>query len=867
MAALAGVGGLPSFPGGGAGNPQGGQAAGGSPADVAAMSGDNPQKLSPEQAYFSTGNVNKQDQDTLVNIITEYRNSWAQDRLERMRQWMENVFYWKGIQVIRWDTATNCWYDALAWARSQNSDSGEDTDLERWINPLVLMFCNVFTGTMSRAVPKTVIKPANADPSLKDTVTAKAAVEAIRIIERKNKMRQMVRSMFEILFLFGTYFRYTRAVIDGNAYGYDEEPEFVDIEIQMPARYKCPGCGTETPAAKAQQPGAGVKCPGCGNFMGQESYYAAGEGNRTSLKMAGVKKVPRCGVKWTLHSPLEIDTDPKAKGDRPLSKVPILAKDAEIDLGEARRMCPAMYEQIQAGAEVSTTANASMEKLARLDAVSAMGGMTADNSLMNPTFSEVWMNPMAYHKTGDRAFAQRMEAAFPDGLKISSIGAVVVDIRAANLEKEWSVCSLFANQGIFCNALANIAVSFNARFNRVMWVLDDWATRAALGLNFVDAARVDTEKMSGKSVVAGTLTSVPMRVNGEPRPMSEMLAHFELPVNPALWNYPGMLMTFCELIIGIPRQMSGQGTQHDVETLGGQQLQLDRAATTLKPYWEDVQDEHACASQNAIECLQALMKSGAVTKIWDVIESRGGAFQNNEVDWTRMQGQVEFSVDEDQNLPVSPDELRNAIQAMFEALQENNPAAAEWFSIPANQDLALSSMLPGSVLPDEAQRLKTEADIQTIVEQGLQVTLNPDGSRGAELPVHPDKVENFGSAKEVVSRYMLEHFELRTEKPMAWMALGQYWDELDDMDMQVAAKTAQRQLQVRQAGSPPPDKPDPGTQQTVAELHQLATQMADRLGQLAMLDPMATKGTASAQVSAANDVVGAAIKASAAMSK
>ena len=214
---------------------------------------------------------------------------------------------------------------------------------------------------------------------------------------------------------------------------------------------------------------------------------------------------------------------------------------------------------------------------------------------------------------------------------------------------------------------------------------------------------------------------IPMRVNGEPRPMGEVFAHFDLPINPALWDYPHMLMTFCELIIGIPRQMSGNGTQKDVETLGGQQTQLDRAATVLKPYWENVQDEHAMASQNAIECLQALMKTGAVKQIREVVESRGGAFQNKEVKWDQMQGNVEFQVDESQGiLPVSPDELRTAIQAMFEELSKNNPAAAEWFAVPANQDLALSTMLPGSVLPDEAQRLKTEADIQTIIEMGAR---------------------------------------------------------------------------------------------------------------------------------------------------
>lgn len=828
--------------------------------NVASVSGQNPQTQSPESAYFSTGSVTEEDQKTLVEIISDYRSSWAQDRLERIRQWMENVFYWKGIQVIRWNNSTNCWYDALAWSRSQNSDSGEDTDLERWINPLVLMFCNVFTGTMSRAVPKTVVKPQNADPKLKDTVTAKAAVEAIRIIERKNKMPGMVRSFFEMLFLFGTYFRQTHAVIDGDLFGYDEVVTFEDIEIQMPARYKCPNCGTESPVSPTADDTSvrnGMECPGCGNFLGQESFYGAGEGNRRSLKQVGIKKVPRAGVKWSLHSPLEIDMDPKAKGKDALKQTAILCKDVEIDVGEARRMFPALYDQIQAGAETSTTPNASVEKLSRLDAVSAMGGMTADNSLMNPTYSEVNMNPMAYHKKGDRAFAQRMEAAFPDGLKLTMVGEKVVDIRAANLQKEWTVCSLYANQGVYCSALANTAVSFNARFNRVMWILDDWASRAALGLNVADASRIDSEKMSGKPTPAGTIVPIPMRINGEPRPITEVLAHYDLPINPALWGYPQMLMTFLEMMIGVPRQMAGQGTQHDVETLGGQQLQLDRAATTLKPYWENVQDEHAAASQNAFECLQALMKAGAITKLTDVIRDRSDAFKNVEVDWTAVAGNVEFEVDPDQELPVSPDLLRSAIETIFGQLAENNPAAAEWFNVPANQNLALSVMLPGSVLPNEAQELKTLSDIQTILDQGPQVVMNPDGSRGTELPVHPSKMENFPVAKQVLTRYTLQHFELRIENPMGWLMLNQYYDELDQQDMQVAATAAQRQMKVHQAGIPP-KQPDPMQQQLQQEFQQLMQQAGPaivRLAQIAQMDPALTKGTASAQVSAAKEMV------------
>lgn len=833
------------------GNPSGGQRDGGSTQNVAVTNTENPSTFSPaDEGHFSTSGVSEKDQKHMVDIIADYRNNWSADRLERLRTWMENVFYWKGIQVIRWDSSSNCYYDALAYSRNNDTDDGEDTDLQRWINPLVLMFCNVFTATMSRAVPEPIIKPRNADPNLKDIITAKAAVEAIRIIRQQNQYRKLNRSIYEMLFLFGCYFRYTRPVIDGKMFGYDEEPVFEDMQIQTGPSFRCPKCGTETPASDPQ----GMECPSCGAFMGQESYYAAGEGDRTSLKQSGMNKIPRAGVKQTLHSPLEIDCAPTAKGDNPLLMTPILCKETEIDYGEACMMFPNMRGQIEPGAESGTSESASVEKLARQNAVSAMGGMTADSTQTNPTYSETWMRPMSYYRLKDWDFGDRMRKQFPDGLKISMVGPIVVDIRAAVLENEWSHAALYTGQGIYCNALATTAVSFNARFNRVMWILDDWAARASTGLNVADAARIDTEKMSGKPVPAGTIIPIPMRINGEPRPLAECFAHFDLPINPALWNYPQMIMTFCELILGIPRQLSGQGTQDDVETLGGQQLQLARAATTLKPYFENVKDEDAAADQNAIECLKALMKTGAVKEITDVVESNGGAFQNKTIDFAAMEGNVQISADEDQDLPVSPEELRTAVQTMFTELTKGNPAAVAWFDVPANQDMAQSAMVPGSVIPDEAQRLKTENDIQTIIEQGPQVIMNQDGSQGVGLPVHPDKWENFPIAKSILQRKMLENYQWRLEKPMPFMMLGQFYDEMLAMEQSVAQEANARQLKVSQAGSPPPPQPDPMLQSELQQLLQAAQPTLLRLSQLVQLDPMLTGG-AKDQIAAGKEIL------------
>jgi hypothetical protein len=840
------------------GDPQGGQETGGTPQNVAETSWQNPSQASPEDdSYFSTQGVSDDDQKMLKDIITDYRSNWMQDRIERLAQWMANLLYWKGVQVLGWDASSNCWYDALSWARNNSQESGEDTDLERWINPLVLMFCNVFTATMSQGIPKPVIKPENANPELQDIVTAKASKEAIDIIRSKNEFTKIIFSIYELLFLFGSYFRYTRAVIDGKMFGYEERQQFADMEIQTGPHFTCPNCGTESPAESPD----GMNCPSCGAFMGQESYYAAGEGSRTSLKSAGTQKIPKAGVKWSLHSPLEIDCDPKCKGTHPLRQTAILAKDCEIDFSEACTMFPKFRDRIKPGAGSPTTPNADLERINRIMAISALGGITADNEMVNPTYSEVWVQPWAYAKKKDWDFADRMRAKFPEGLKISMVGEEVVDIRAAVLEKEWSHCALYANQGVYCAALANTAVSFNARFNRTMWILDDWAARAALGLNLANASMVDTEKMSGKPVPAGTLTPVPMKINGQNIPMEQIVAHYELPINAALWNYPMMLMTFAELILGIPRQLGGQGTQDDVETLGGQQLQLARSLTTLKPYFKNVKNESAEADQNAIECLQNLMKVGAVKEIQDVIESKGGAFQNQTVKWDQMTGNVRISADEDQELPASPEELRTAVQMMFQELTKGNPAAAKWFDVPANQDQALSSMVPDSVNPTEAQRLKTEADIQTIVDQGVQVSLNPDGSQGTQLPVQPEAWEDYSVAKEIVQRYMLENYQLRTEKPDRWQALSQYYSQLKQSEMQVGQEQAQRQLAVTTAGQPKPPAPDPAIQSEFQQQLQAAQLAIQTLVRIAQVDPVLTGGQMKDQVAASKEVIDSTVNA------
>lgn len=824
---------------------------------VSATSTENPM-VQPAEEQWMQLDLSEEDIQATVKIIGMYRNQWAVDRLERMRVWMKNNLMYRGIQVLDWHAESGTWVDSLAWYQGSNKvRDGETTNLERFIHPITLMLGQTFIGNMSREVPLTVVRPQDAR-ILADLTTAEAAQDAIGIIERRNRIRQMVRGEFEFLYLYGTYFKYTRGVLDGRWSGYDSQPVIGEILVPNPARMRCMNCGKATPAEQIEDPEDGQlpKCPQCGSGMGPESFEEGGA-PRPALGVIGFEKVPKAMVKQTIHSPLEIDADPQAKE---LDGTAILAFDMEIDIGESRTMFPNAWDKIREGAASSTTVNADYERLRRNESYSMGTGFTSDTEMQRPTYSQVWVQPMAYARTGDKEYQQRMMQAAPEGLKITMLGPEVVGVKKAVLTKEWTVCRLHENFGLYSQSIAENVVSFNERFNSAMQLYDDYMMRAACGLNLVDAARIDTDKWKGNTLAPATVVPVPMKFGAtDRRPMSEAFMHFDIPINPGLALYPQMLWMFAQLLNGLPAQVSGSGTNPEVDTFGGQQLQVTQANAGLAPFWENVKEEHAASAQNAIECLQALLKSGAAEEIWEVVEDQGSQFRNNYVNLEKMRGRVKVYPDEDQDLPQTPQQLRESFETLMKELSAQNPAAAAIFDVPANQEIIGKVLYPGVVSPVAAQRAKTLQDMNTLLQNPGTPVLNPDGSIGAKLPVEPGITEQMETAINTIVEFTIENADIRVKNPMGWGQIEQYYGLCQDMQAQQGMRKAALEQKIREAGQPQQQGPDPGTQAAISELHKLAVGMADQLAKLSQYDPSATKGTITGQVAAAKEVIEASV--------
>jgi hypothetical protein len=828
--------------------------------EVAAISSDNPATTPPDTQWMQLG-LSEDDIKLTVKIVGMYRNQWGTDRLMRSKEWMKSVLFYRGVQVIDWNQDSGSWVDALSWYEGGASNKvrdGESTDLRRFIHPLTLLLGQTFIGNMSREVPKTIVKPQDAR-ILADMTTATAAQDAIGIIERRNHIRQMVRGEFEFLYLYGTYFKWTRGVLDGNDSGWDEQPVLGEMQVNLPDRMRCMSCGTETPVDQLQpsEDGSSMPCPGCNTSMGQDSFYPS-EPGPTRLTVIGMKKVPRAMVKQTIHSPLEIDADPQAKD---LSGTPLLAYDYEIDIGEARMMFPDAWDKIHEGAESSTSDNASYDKLRRNESYAMGTGYTTDVSQQRPTYSQIWIQPMAYNRTGDREYAARMMKAAPGGIKLTMIGAEVVGVKKAILTKEWTLGRLHENFGLYSQSIAENVTSFNERFNNAMFLYDDWMMRAACGLNLIDASMIDEDKWKGNTLAPATVIPVPTKFGGNTKTLANAFLHYDIPVNPALGMYPSMLMNMAQMLNGLPAQLSGTGTQEDIDTYGGQKLQSDAGQTGIAPFWENVKDEHSAAAQNAIECLQELLKCGAAQEIFDVIQDEGSQFRNNYVNLQKMQGRVKVNPDEDQDLPQSPSEIRASFQTLFKELTGGNPAAQAIFDVPVNQEVIGSVLFPNVISPVSAQRAKTLQDIAVLLEQPAEPVMNPDGSIGIKLPVEPSIMEQFEYAIPTVQEWYIENADMRIKNPVGYSAVEQYFGMLQDMQTAQQSKDAVNKGKVQHAGQAaanPPPPPDPNVQTMQEEFQALMQQAGPaiiRLAEIAQMPPLPKGTSLQAQVASAREIV------------
>ncbi len=821
-------------------------------------SSENPSDLDKSQLVRESGLTNDEEQIVVAQIIHAYRTQWATDRIMRMPNWLKNAEFDKGRQVLGWDPITRTYFDAVAWYR-QNNQETDYSYLEKYVNNITQMMRRNFCSAVASAVPPVVITPQNAE-NLADMTTAKASQEAVSIIEEANDIKGMLGLEAQYLYLYGVYFKWTRFVIDGSWVGYKDEPEFGDINVQLSGdHFHCLSCGADTDASQVDINNPdNMRCQNCSSQLRPQDFYP-GELD-TATAVTGTKERANGLPKWSVFSPLQVDTDPTADCIR---ETPLLALEMEVDTAQLRANFPKRAQEIREGTESATNDNATYERLVRTLVYSANYTITADIFTQRATYTQVWIQPDSYYRLADNdPLMKKLQKLYPKGSKWSLCGNLVLDVRASVLEKEWSACKLHKGYGLYPPSVADNVVPFNERYNNISNILDDYMERCATGITLADPNRIDIRQLSGKPLTGGVLNPTPTKGAGIEQPLGNAIFHFEFKLDPGLFSYLDRLFNYCQLIAGVPPQVGGIGTQAGVETAKGQKQMLDQAMGALGDIYGFIKVEHAEAGQNAIECLQKNMQYTG--SLWSVIEENGSEFRNNYVHLDEMQGRIRVKANTDEGLPMTPTQKRQWVENMME-MAKDNPVIQAWFDIPSNQEMAAEIVgMPGSVTPGSAQRSKTLQDIRKLLQSGPLPAVGPngqpqiddDGTAKMMPSLAPNKwVEDYNMLLDTVRQFCAENCDVKDSNPDGWSNVVAYYRLAMQYQSEVQGVMNKLQADAQRAAQPPSKDSDPTIQAMEARLLQQAADAVDNLHELSHVPPALTKNMINGQVSASKELV------------
>lgn len=838
-----------------------GQPVPGRPVTQAVNAQKTPQNpdASPKEAFEQkTGLTQAEAQRLVGEMIQPIRTQWSVDRIMKMPNWLKNTEYDKGKQILGWDPITRTYFDAVAYYR-QNNQQTDYSYLEKYVNNVTQSVRRNFVAAVGRAVPPVVVRPENAE-NLADMTTAKAAQEAITIVEEGNHAKDMLGLEAQYLYLYGVYFKWTRFVIDGVWFGYKDVPTYGEVTAQVSEdHFHCLNCGADTDESAVAQ-SQKMACPTCGAPF-NPSDFQPGESS-TFMGQTGTTKKPNGLPKWSVYSPLYVDTDPTKEY---IEDVPLLALEWEAEASDIRATFPWRIDEINEAVESATDDNASYHRLVRTMLFSSSFSVTADIFAARGTFSLVWIQPNCYYRiTTDDAFREKLQKLYPDGMKVSMWGPLVLDIEKAILAKEWTACKLHRGYGLYPPSVADNVVPFNERFNAVSNVLDDYMERCATGITLGDPRRIDFRELSGKPMSGGVINPTPTIGEGVNQPLANAIFHFAFEMDANLFNYLDRLWNYCQLISGVTPQVAGTGTMPGVETAKGQKQMLDQAMGPLGDIYDAIKDEHALAGQNAIECLQANMKYTG--SLWQVIEENGSEFRNNYVHLDEMQGRIRVRANTQEGLPMSPEQKQAWCQQIMEMAEKQNPAAMAWLDETANQQLLNDYWgLPGSVAPGASQRSKTLQDIRRLLQapplkkigpNGMQMTDPDDGSPVWTPSIAPDKwIEDYTILLATIDEFCRANNDVKQQNPLGWQNIMAYKQLALQYQAQVEGYLNKLKMQAQKEGQPQGPEANPTVQALEARLLSQAADAADQLHEQAHV-PITAK-TTPAPVNAAKALIDA----------
>jgi len=707
---------------------------------VLVTAGDNANPYGPNNEQLP-----ERLQEALKRLVFQYSFESESTRRQEVRRIKQAHQFWRGLQYLWWNERDQNWHLPFEQKLLDNS-SLDDLPRYEFVTNIYQAFGLSLISVLSQDVPTVRFFPASTQAE-EDVAAAKAATEVATLVQRNNRIGNLIVEEAFNLWTDGKVGAYVRYVVDGQRFGFHPETEIGAREAKIGGDiYLCPECSNETAAKKNDGSAAGqsveavIGCPMCGATLTEEDYVAA---EAVTVPSAQTRvRVPNGQEVITIVGGLELKTPPWANE---MHEYPYLQWNMEVHQARLRAAYPHAADKI--GPPVASGLQ-EYERLARL-AQSQGGPLTegGDTNLNLITFQRTWMRPWAFFALDDKSLRDELLQLFPDGAYVAFAGDAYCESRNENMDDHWRVLHALPGDGSSGRpALGDVLISVQERFNTLS-NLQIETYEYGIPPIYADSEVLDFDSLQSQTAEPGA--HYPARA----KPGQSLAAGFFQPepaeVPPDLAQHAAALMgPVAQFLTGAFPALFG-GAMVNNDTASGYAMARDQAMGRIGLVWRRMKFFHADVMLLAVDCF----RKNRPQDVEVTLLGAGSAFESKWIRLADLKGNLFSYPETDEQFPTLWAQQR---AVLLQLISTPDPQIQSVLAHPEN--MALVKRLIGLeelVIPDEESRTKQYREIAQLLAETPVVKRHDASGVEMMLPsIIPDQfADNHAAELDICMRW------------------------------------------------------------------------------------------------------------------
>ncbi len=636
----------------------------------------------------------------LREMIIQYRTEGIVSRRHEIRRIRQARLFWQGLQYAWWNPQDMQWH--LPFGATTGLGVADTTELQdmpryQFVTNFYQGFGLSFIAVMSQDVPAVRFYPKSAQNE-QDITTAKAADDAVELIEQNNHVQDMLTNVGYLLWTDGKIGGYVRYVADGQRFGFHDQDEMEESIVKMGEdAYVCPNCEAEMPARGFM---AGGVCPECGTPLGDENLKPADY--VPVPKITGMRRVPNGQEVIDIIGGLEFHTPVWANE---IHEYPYLQWQKEVHLAKLKASYPHVADKIQMGGPIQ--ADDVYARAARMSVSQGLPTIHPGDALYSlVTFSRTWIRPWSFYHIEDKAVRDELLQLFPDGCYVAFAGETYCESRNENLEDHWRVMHALPGDGQNRPSVGDSLVQIQEQYN-VLSNIEAETYEFGIPPIYVEQKTLDFDAL--QSQVAEPASHYPIFLRPGERAGDKFFQPTPPQVSPdAIRRRQELMGPIAQMLTGLFPAIFG-GEMENVKTATGYAIARDQAMGRLGLVWRRLKGFYADLMMLGVDCF----RKNRPEDVQIPILGDGGEFESKWIRLADLKGNIQAHAEADEQFPRLKSQQRAVLQQL---MASPDPILQQIAAEPTNMAFIKGVLgLSDIVIPGEEARTKQLREIEQLL--------------------------------------------------------------------------------------------------------------------------------------------------------